>query len=290
MPCRIVTTLGLILVGGCGGSATVGRNAIGIPASQPAFTYDHGAVIRGPTDRKRLSLIFTGGQYGEGAEAILDALKQRGLKASFFVTGDFVRIEAHRPILRRIAAEGHYLGPHSDSHPLYCPWEDRGKTLVTEDFFRTDLDKNLKDLSAFGPSRGQMRFFIPPYEWHNSEIATWAAQMGMVLFNFTPGTRSNADYMQDNDPHFVSSKRLYEAILSYEAAHADGLNGFLLLLHLGSGPGRTDKMHPYVAPLLDELSKREYEFVRVDELLHDALGSHGQAVLSLPSNRSHNGA
>lgn len=290
MPHRILAILGLALIGGCGGSATIGRNAIDIPTSQPAFTYDHGGIVRGPTNRKRLAMVFTGGQYGEGADAILDALRQRGLKASFFVTGDFIRIEAHRPILRRIVADGHYLGPHSDLHPLYCPWEDRGKTLVTEDFFRTDLDKNLKDLSVYGPSRGQMRFFIPPYEWYNSEIAEWAASMGIVLFNFTPGTRSNADYMPDSDPRFVSSKKLYESILTYEATHAGGLSGFLLLLHLGSGPGRTDKMHPYVAPLLDELGKRGYEFVRVDELLHEALGSHGQTVLSLPNNCGHNGA
>ncbi|MBP7933226.1 MAG: polysaccharide deacetylase family protein [Phycisphaerae bacterium] len=271
MPCRVAAILGLILVGGCVDFTSVERRGPITAASQPAFSYEHGGIVRGPTDRKRLALVFTGGQHGEGAEAILDALKHRGRKASFFVTGDFIRIEAHRPILRRMVAEGHYLGPHSDSHPLYCAWENRGKTLVTEAFFRADLDKNLEDLARYGPGRGQMRFFIPPYEWYNSDISTWATAMGIVLFNFTPGTRSNADYVPDRDPRFVSSRKLYESILAYEAGHADGLNGFLLLLHLGAGPGRTDKMHGYVAPLLDELAKRGYELVRVDELLGGAL-------------------
>jgi len=271
LPCRVAAILGLILVGGCGDSTSVERHGAAVPASQPAFSYEHGGIVRGPTDRKRLALVFTGGQHGEGAEAILDALKQRGRKASFFVTGDFIRVEAHQPILRRIVAEGHYLGPHSDSHPLYCAWENRGKTLVTEAFFRADLEKNLRDLALFGFCRDQMRFFIPPYEWYNSDISTWAAAMGVVLFNFTPGTRSNADYMLDSDPRFVSSRKLYAGILAYEAGHVDGLNGFLLLLHLGAGPGRTDKMHRYVAPLLDELAKRGYELVRVDELLRGSI-------------------
>jgi hypothetical protein len=43
------------------------------------------------------------------------------------------------------------------------------------------------------------------------------------------------------------------------------LSGFLLLLHVGSQ--RIDKMHTQVGPLLDELTKRGYAFVRVDELL-----------------------
>jgi len=45
------------------------------------------------------------------------------------------------------------------------------------------------------------------------------------------------------------------------------LNGFILLLHLGAGPGRADKFHARVGELLDDLARRGYEFVRVDELL-----------------------
>lgn len=46
-----------------------------------------------------------------------------------------------------------------------------------------------------------------------------------------------------------------------------GLNGFILLLHLGSGPGRTDNFHPRLGELLDTLAAKGYQFVRVDELL-----------------------
>jgi len=45
------------------------------------------------------------------------------------------------------------------------------------------------------------------------------------------------------------------------------MNGYLLLLHIGAGPGRIDKMHARLGSLLDDLSARGYRFVRVDELL-----------------------
>jgi hypothetical protein len=39
------------------------------------------------------------------------------------------------------------------------------------------------------------------------------------------------------------------------------------LLHLGSP--RKDKMHPHIGELIDQLRRRGYAFVRVDELLRD---------------------
>jgi peptidoglycan/xylan/chitin deacetylase (PgdA/CDA1 family) len=236
-------------------------------AQDARFTWDQGGITRGPRDAKQLALVFTGGEFAEGASEILDALAARGVKASFFVTGDFIRKPEYHVHLRRMVAEGHYLGAHSDAHLLYAPWEDRGRTLVTQDSFRRDLERNLDALAQFGRTREQMRFFIPPYEWYNQQIADWTAQLGLVLFNYTPGTRSNADYMEDDHPRFISSERIYQGILEYEASQPDGLNGFLLLLHVGAGPRRTDKMHTWVGPLVDELTSRGYRFVRVDELL-----------------------
>lgn len=237
------------------------------PPANPDFTYDEGGIVRGPRDERAIALIFTGGEFAEGAGDILDALAARDVKASFFVTGTFIRTPEFRPHLRRMVAEGHYLGAHSDAHLLYAPWEERSRTLVTEAEFRGDLERNLRDLEAFGLERDDMRFFIPPYEWYNRQIVDWTSDMGLVLFSYTPGTRSNADYMPDDHARFIPSRAIVDSILAYESTHEHGLNGFLLLLHLGAGPGRTDKMHPFVGPLIDELRRRGYTFVRVDELL-----------------------
>ena len=95
----------------------------------------------------------------------------------------------------------------------------------------------------------------------------WAKELGLTLVNFTPGTRSNADYTGEAEKNFVSSKTIFDSIVAQERQDPHGLNGFILLLHIGSGPGRADKFPTRFGELLDFLSGKGYQFVRVDELL-----------------------
>ena len=231
----------------------------------------YGAITRGNTATKKLALVFTGDEHAESTVPILDALKHRDIKASFFVTGNFLRrtgtsSKGGPPFIHRILAAGHYLGPHSDAHPLYCDWNNREKTLVTKAFFTADLKKNIADLRAAGAlAPGEPIYFIPPYEWYNRDQAEWCKELGVTLINFTPGSGSNRDYGREGDNRFVPSQRIFEDILAYEQKAPHGLNGFLLLLHLGSG--RRDPFHAYLGPLCDELTARGYKFVRVDRLI-----------------------
>lgn len=235
-------------------------------SEKPPWTLDQGGIIRGDTSSKKIALIFTGGEHGQGTAHILDTLKQAGIKASFFVTGQYLTKNEHQPLLRRMVAEGHYLGPHSDGHLLYCAWEDRSRNLVTEDVFCRDLQKNIDDLRKFGALRtGAPVYFVPPYEWYNRDQVRWAKSMGVVLINFTPGSGSNRDWIPESHPGFVSSQTIVRDILAYERRDPHGLNGFFLLLHLGSL--RQDKTYEHLRALLDELANRGYTFVRVDEML-----------------------
>jgi peptidoglycan/xylan/chitin deacetylase (PgdA/CDA1 family) len=93
----------------------------------------------------------------------------------------------------------------------------------------------------------------------------WAREMNVVLFNFTPGSGSNRDYAPEGHKSFVPSAKIVDDILAYERKDPHGLNGFLLLLHLGSE--RQDKVHPQIPRLLDALARRGYSFVRIDEML-----------------------
>src|SRR5690606_25358430 len=92
-------------------------------APPPGVELREGAIVRGPVDRKRLALVFTGHEFAEGGDPILDALGARTVRASFFLTGVFLRNEAFAPLVHRMVREGHYVGAHSDEHLLYCPWE-----------------------------------------------------------------------------------------------------------------------------------------------------------------------
>jgi len=255
----------LMLIGFCVTATARGE----VPFAANVVRDAEGGVIRGDVEAKRLALMFTGDQFGKSAVPILDALAKRQIKGSFFLTGGFVKQELLRPALRRMVEEGHYVGPHSDSHPLYAPWADRQKSLVTATFFKEDLQKNIDGLRAAGVLiAGDPILFVPPYEWYNAEQVAWSDAIGVGLINFTPGSGSNRDYAREGDRAFVSSQQILDDVLAYEQKDPHGLNGFLLLLHLGSG--RRDPFHPRLGTLCDELSRRGYEFARVDELLAPA--------------------
>lgn len=231
------------------------------------YTYLDGGIIRGAQAKKLIALEFTGGYFAEGGQVILNELKKHQAKASFYFIGDFFRIPEYKPIIDRIVNEGHYLGPHSDKHPLYCPWEGPKKTLVTKEFFIQDLENNLKEIEKFGVARSQVKFWIPPYEWYNQEIVDWSNEKGITLVNFSSGTRSTADYTEDSAKNFVPSQVIYDSIIKKEKEDPNGLNGFLLLMHIGAGPKRTDKMYLRLGELLTYLKNKGYRFVRIDELL-----------------------
>ena len=81
-------------------------------------------------------------------------------------------------------------------HLLYCDWNKRDSTLVTNDSLVQDMFRNENAMRQSGIKREDLRtFFIPPYEWWNDELSSWFDSSGMYkLFSFTPGTTSNADY------------------------------------------------------------------------------------------------
>ncbi len=242
------------------------QDSISDPA-RSKFEFSEGGIIRGSKKDRRIALTFTGHSFAEGGATILNELKKHQARASFFFTGDFLADTNFAPLIRRIIAEGHYLGPHSDKHLLYCPWDGPKKTLVTSGEFRSDLNANLEKIERFGGQRKAVRYFLPPYEYYNSEIASWSAELGLTLINFTPGTRANADYTGEADKNFVSSQAIFDSIVKREREDPHGLNGFILLLHIGTGPGRADKFHARFGELLDYLDGKGYQFVRVDELL-----------------------
>lgn len=238
----------------------------GLPTSQPAFTYDHGGITRGDRSRRALAIVFTADEYGESTEHILDVLARSRQHASFFLTGNYVRVGRYRPLIRRMVREGHYVGPHSDTHPLYCSWESRRQSLVTRAFFEADLRSNVAALRRLGAlADDQPVYFIPPYEWFNAEHTVWAREMGVQIVNFTPGIGSNRDWAPESHPTFRPSQKIYDDILAYERREPAGLNAAILLLHLGSQ--RQDKMPRLFEPLISELIARRYELLRVDELL-----------------------
>jgi len=113
--------------------------------------------------------------------------------------------------------------------------------------------------------RSAINYFIPPYEWYNDTIAAWSKQMGLQLVNYSPGTKSTADYTTPDMKNYRGSEEIYQSILDKEKA--GGLNGFILLIHFGTDPKRTDKFYNRLDELLTRLKGKGYRFSPVADIL-----------------------
>jgi peptidoglycan/xylan/chitin deacetylase (PgdA/CDA1 family) len=226
-----------------------------------------GGIVRGPRGRRALALCYTGHEFGESLPQVMDELERREAQASFFLTGDFLRSPAFRPQVERLVAAGHYLGPHSDRHLLYCEWSPERPTRVSREEFAADLQANLGEIERYGVPRESVRHYIPPYELYNEEVVAWSPALGLAVVNYTPGTLSVADWTPEDHPHYRTTDEIYESIYAKERDDPHGLNGFLLLMHAGAGPGRPDTSARRLGELLEYLLQRGYALVRVDALL-----------------------
>jgi peptidoglycan/xylan/chitin deacetylase (PgdA/CDA1 family) len=222
--------------------------------------------VRADTTKKELALVFTGHEFADGGTAILQTLKQQNIKASFFFTGDFYRNKKFQPLIQQLKKDGHYLGAHSDKHLLYADWSNRDSLFVTKQQFKKDLLQNYTEMNRFGISKTNASFYLPPYEWYNDSISVWTKEMGLQLINYSPGTRSAADYTWPELPNYQSNETIYQSILNYEQTKPAGLNGFLLLLHVGTDPRRKEKFYFRLLQLITALRKNNYEFKTVNQL------------------------
>ena len=71
-------------------------------------------LTRLPKSSRQVALTFDDGPSAETTPRVLDILRAEGAHATFFVLGEAVA--RHPDLLRRIAAEGHAIGIHAETH------------------------------------------------------------------------------------------------------------------------------------------------------------------------------
>lgn len=218
--------------------------------------YQDGGIIRTDPSVKHIDFVFTAADKADGAARIISTLRKYNIKGGFFFTGEF--FEMYPDVVRRLVAEGHYVGSHSYGHLLYAPWGNRDSLLVTRQEFNEDIFKSYKVLREFGITDAP--YFIPPYEHYNATISSWARQLGLQVINYTPGTLTNGDYTTPEMKRYFSSKEILGRIWEYERTDPNGLNGHIMLIHFGTDPARTDKFYDKLPGLIRELRRKGYSF------------------------------
>lgn len=121
-------------------------------------------------------LTIDDGPHPRHTPAILDILDRHQLKALFFLIGD--RAAQYPELVREIAARGHEIGNHTQTHPAATFWALRPAALWRE------ISKCQETLIGICPQHPP-RYFRPPAGHHNVFTSVIVRTLGlkMMLWN-----------------------------------------------------------------------------------------------------------
>lgn len=235
-------------------------------------------MTRGPQDRPELVVSFDAGSSSRGARQILSALAERGIHTTIFLTGDFIR--RYPDIVRQVAADGHEVGNHTDTHPHMTTYAQDGRQATRRGVDRAFVAGQLRAAAeAYRAATGRTMapLWRAPFGEQNAEIRAWAALEGYWHVGWTGG-RAGLDGLDwVSDPN-SRAYRTADGVVERLVAHAE--NGGIILLHLGSD--REDPVAARVPQLLDTLSRRGFLFARASGFL-DRMGMTEERLLALAS-------
>ncbi len=195
-------------------------------------------------DHKLVALTFDDGP-GPHTDRLLDAMKARGVKATFFVVGS--RVNSYASTLTRIAAEGHEIGNHSDNHPQLS------KLSLAN--IRNNMDSCANKVkNILGKEPTVMRC---PYGSFNANVRSYAADKRIPIIQWSVDTE---DWRYSS---WSSSNATAQIIANtFKTGYGGVKNGSIVLMH----DIHKNSVDAAIA-LMDQLAAQGYTMVTVSELL-----------------------
>jgi peptidoglycan-N-acetylglucosamine deacetylase len=199
------------------------------------------SVWQGDRKRHALALTFDDGP-SESTPALLELLARYQVPATFFMCGQNTR--RLKEIARQVAAAGHEIGNHSDSHP---PFYFKSPEFITQELTRAQ--ESICQITQVNP-----RLFRAPYgvRWPGLNSAQQRLNLTGVMW-----TAIGRDWKWP-------SSRIAKLLLKKAA------NGAILCLH----DGRELQPNPDIQPTLEAvefalpiLKERGFSFQTVSQLL-----------------------
>lgn len=185
---------------------------------------------------KRIALTFDDGPYPEITPAILKALEEADVKATFFVVG--WRVYEYHDIFTTMNEKGHEVGNHSYDHPHL--------TSLTAEEIASQLKKTNYAVQKYSGKKPV--YLRPPYGSYNDLVLEIVAEndMKVVLWSLNPEDWASPGV---------------DVIISRVLEQAS--DGSVVLLH---DTWQTAQMLP---ELITTLKERGYVFVTLSELFAD---------------------
>lgn len=190
------------------------------------------------TDEPKVALTFDVAWNANDIGELLDILEQEGVKATFFVTGEWAK--KNPEALRRIAESGHDLGNHSENHRnmAQISYEEKKKELL-------DTHETVRGLTGV-----EMRLFRAPYGSYNDEVILTADELGYYTVEWNIDTLDWKDYGKKN-------------ILKTVLEHKELGSGAIIRAHAG-----TKYMASALGEMIRGLREKGLEPVPVSELIY----------------------
>ncbi|MBO5209766.1 MAG: polysaccharide deacetylase family protein [Lachnospiraceae bacterium] len=182
----------------------------------------------------KIAITFDDGPHPYYTEQLLDGLKERDVKATFFVTGEHAQL--HPDIIERMNEEGHLIGNHTYSH-LQLSKSNRQE-------YKEQLIKTNEIITEI--TGKEVLFVRPPYGTWDKTLEK-DLNMFPVLWTVDP-----LDWCSDN-----------VACIKKKIMSEVGEND-IILMHDSYASTVTAALQ-----VIDELQEQGYEFVTVDEILFD---------------------
>lgn len=126
------------------------------------------AFCRVKTDRKVVYLTFDDGPHQPETERVLDVLRERSARATFFLIGS--KVSGNEAVLRRMLEEGHALGLHTYSHAGTFP-------LLSFDKMLADVNEGKRAVECVAGKK--ISLFRPPFGVTNPTIAKVVRTLGL---------------------------------------------------------------------------------------------------------------
>lgn len=183
---------------------------------------------------RKVALTFDDGPHPYYTEQLLDGLKDRGVKATFFVTGQHA--EKYPDIIKRISDEGHLIGNHTYSH---IQLKDNNREIYRQELILTNE-------ILYNITGKETEYVRPPYGSWDKKLEK-ELNMFPVLWNVDP-----LDWCSTNTASVT--KKVVEKVEEND----------IILLHDEYESTVTAAME-----IIDILQKKGYTFVTVEDILFD---------------------
>ncbi|HVZ15906.1 MAG TPA: polysaccharide deacetylase family protein, partial [Terriglobales bacterium] len=210
----------------------------------------------GSRDPKKISITFDDGPDPDWTPKILDVLKEKNVKGTFFVIG--MEAEKYPNLLQRYYDEGHEIGNHSFTHPDIS---DISKPYI-------EFELNLTEMLFASRIGAKTILFRPPYsidQEPDTADQVRPLELTQSLGYLTIGDKLDPNDWRDNPRR--SAQEITDDVLSHlpPCKPNDQRCGNILLLHDGGGDrSQTVKALPMI---IDGLRQRGFELVPVSELI-----------------------